>query len=434
MITIDPEFKALIPPLDADEKAKLEENLKSWGGAREPLVVWGGTLLDGHNRYEICSRLHLPFRTEAVKEQLADKDDAKIWIIKNQLGRRNLPDYEKGRLAIIKVDLIAKKKANENLVLAGRLRQMQEKAKKQEQPFVNSQKAAPSQKSELLSLEPIAPVHRDEMAAKESGLGQQAISKIRFVEKSAPVQVKEAARAGDVSIHAAYEATKAIEKTPEEKRPTAIARIVESFKKNKDSAETKDLRDVVRDMKREEVVAQLEDVKTKEVKAASGVYDVVVLDPPWPMEKIERDVRPNQVAFDYPTMTEAELAALKVPCADDAHAFVWTTHKFLPMTLRLLDAWGLKYVCTFVWHKPGGFQPIGLPQYNCEFVVYAHRGAPKFVDTKAFFTCFEAPRGAHSEKPEEFYAVLRRVTAGRRLDMFNRRSIDGFDTWGNQAA
>ena len=151
------------------------------------------------------------------------------------------------------------------------------------------------------------------------------------------------------------------------------------------------------------------------------------------MQKIERDVRPNQSEMDYPTMTEDELAAVDIPCADACHVWVWTTHKFVPMALRLLDAWGLKYVCTFVWHKPGGFQPIGLPQYNCEFALYARRGTPKFVETKAFPVCFEAPRGKHSEKPEAFYDVVRRVTAGRRLDMFNRRPIDGFDRWGNEA-
>ena len=50
-------------------------------------------------------------------------------------------------------------------------------------------------------------------------------------------------------------------------------------------------------------------------KAVAGVYDVLVIDPPWPMEKIERDERPNQAAFDYPTMSEAEIAAVKLPMA-----------------------------------------------------------------------------------------------------------------------
>jgi N6-adenosine-specific RNA methylase IME4 len=271
----------------------------------------------------------------------------------------------------------------------------------------------------------VDPVHVDERIAKAADVSKDTVHRVREIEKNAPGPIKQAARSGDLSINAAYETTKAIARLPEPKRVEVVRRIEES--------PTTDVRTVIREVTRDIVVAKLEDVATREAKAASGVYDVIVLDPPWPMEKIERDVRPNQVAFDYPTMSEEDLRALRVPCADDCHVFVWTTHKFMPMALRLLDAWALKYVCAFVWHKPGGFQPIGLPQYNCEFALYARRGAPSFIDTKHFFVCFEAPRGKHTEKPEELYALLRRVTAGRRLDMFNRRRIEGFDAWGKEA-
>jgi N6-adenosine-specific RNA methylase IME4 len=187
------------------------------------------------------------------------------------------------------------------------------------------------------------------------------------------------------------------------------------------------------EVRRKNVKRDLQDVGKQKVKALKGVYDVIVIDPPWPIEKIERDVAPNQVAFEYPTMTVGEIADLKIPCADNCHILLWTTQKFLPSAFELLTAWDLKYVLTFVWHKNGGFQPFGLPQYNCEFALYARRGTPQFVDFKDFMTCFNAKRGSHSEKPEEFYDTLRRVTAGRRLDMFNRRAIEGFDGWGNEA-
>lgn len=188
-----------------------------------------------------------------------------------------------------------------------------------------------------------------------------------------------------------------------------------------------------REQKRQVIIEKLESVQAIEAKAVEGVYDVVVIDPPWPMQKIERNERPNQSEFDYPVMTEEELSALTIPCSDDCHVWIWTTHKFLPMAFRLIENWKLKYVCAFTWHKPGGFQPFGLPQYNSEFALYARKGTPTFIDTKAFPVCFEAPRGAHSEKPEEFYDVIRRTTAGRKIDMFNRRKINGFDGWGKEA-
>lgn len=178
---------------------------------------------------------------------------------------------------------------------------------------------------------------------------------------------------------------------------------------------------------------KIEQLRQREAMPSDGIYDVVVIDPPWPMEKIEREVAPEQVAFDYPTMDEDQLEELEIPAAEDCHLWLWTTHKFLPMALRLLTAWEFKYVCTFVWHKPGGFQPFGLPQYNCEFAIYARRGSPVFADVTDFNVCFAAPRKSHSVKPQEFYDTVLRVTAGKRLDMFNRREIEGFDGWGNES-
>jgi len=90
MIILDKEFQALIPPLSAEEKAQLEENIVA-EGCRDALITWQGILLDGHNRYEICERLDIPYRTISI--DLPDRDAAEDWIDKNQLGRRNLtPD------------------------------------------------------------------------------------------------------------------------------------------------------------------------------------------------------------------------------------------------------------------------------------------------------------------------------------------------------
>ena len=217
------------------------------------------------------------------------------------------------------------------------------------------------------------------------------------------------------------------------KTPDIARKIVARLKEDPDNNFKKLSADVNREEKRKDVIDNLESVAAIEAKEISGLFDVIVIDPPWPMKKIDRDERPNQTEFDYPTMSESELTDMHIPASDDCHVWLWTTEKFFTMAQRLLDSWGFKYVCIFTWHKPGGFQPIGLPQYNSEFALYARKGTPVFIDTKAFPVCFYADRGKHSEKPQEFYDMVRRVTAGRRLDMFNRRKIEGFETWGNQA-
>ena len=154
------------------------------------------------------------------------------------------------------------------------------------------------------------------------------------------------------------------------------------------------------------------------------------------MTKILRVVRPNQESFDYPTMSEEELAQFPVQdmAAPACHLFCWTTQRFLPHSLRLVEAWGFRYVLQMTWHKPGGFQPIGLPQYNSEFAIYARLGTPEFRDTKAFFCCFNADRREHSRKPDEFYDTIRRVTSGPRVDVFSREPREGFAQAGNEVA
>jgi N6-adenosine-specific RNA methylase IME4 len=98
----------------------------------------------------------------------------------------------------------------------------------------------------------------------------------------------------------------------------------------------------------------------------------------------------------------------------------------------LLPMWGFHCLFLMTWHKPGGFQPHGLPQYNSEFVIYGRRGNAKFCDTQAFNTCFQAERREHSRKPDAFYDTVRRVTDDGRIDVFSREKRDGFDQYGNE--
>ena len=86
-IIIDEEFKGLLPMLDSETLKLLEGNIIE-NGCRDALVLWNNILIDGHNRYEICTRLDIQFNT--VAKEFESREEAKIWIITTQVSRRNL--------------------------------------------------------------------------------------------------------------------------------------------------------------------------------------------------------------------------------------------------------------------------------------------------------------------------------------------------------
>jgi N6-adenosine-specific RNA methylase IME4 len=387
-----------LPKMAEDEYLSLRRSVKSDGyDKRHPILLHQGKILDGRHRYLAC----IDEGIAPVFMQWAGGDPFDF-VRREHEARRSWRNQE--QKALVVGDLLDQSAAwadEQQRIKDEANRKRAEAAKghefrgNQHQPIevvVPQVEARPPTKPSVSPPPAQRPQPNRTTTAKAASIGvsRPAVERAEMIKRNSPALAKQVAQ-GEIT------ATKAIQE---------IRR----------TAQTK----------------ALEEVAAREVEKPTGLYDVIVIDPPWPMVKIERDVRPNQVAFEYPTMDEAELAALKIPADADCHVWLWTTHKFMPMAFKLLDAWGLKYVCTFVWHKPGGFQPIGLPQFNCEFALYARKGTPKFLDTKALPTCFNAPRGAHSEKPEEFYDVVRRVTGGRRLDMFNRRMIDGFTGWGKE--
>ena len=98
-ITINEELKGFIPPLSDDEYHQLEKNILE-EGCRDALIVWknNGTyvLVDGHNRYGICTKNKLDFKIEL--KDFANLEDVKDWMINNQLGKRNVTEEAKSYL------------------------------------------------------------------------------------------------------------------------------------------------------------------------------------------------------------------------------------------------------------------------------------------------------------------------------------------------
>ena len=88
-LTIDSEFVSIIPPLREEEQQQLEENILADGVVINPLIVWNGVIVDGHNRYRILQK-HPEIQFTTYEKAFSDRYEAIAWICKNQLGRRNL--------------------------------------------------------------------------------------------------------------------------------------------------------------------------------------------------------------------------------------------------------------------------------------------------------------------------------------------------------
>lgn len=254
-IQIDSEFQALIPPLSAEERAQLEANLLA-DGCRDPLVVWpcatfdirldGGAtqtlryedgryqhaidehigpttawdlddnadddrideygdtitldqwphiLIDGHNRYEICTRLGLSF--EVVQKSFDSRPQARIWIRANQYGRRNLSSFVRAELAL------------------GDKADIAEIAKGQQ-----------GKRHDILPTlaEGFKPVDTREEVSKRAGISHGSLDKVEAIKAANPEpEILEAVRTGEVSINLAAQFVA----LPEEAQQEAIAAIAE---------------------------------------------------------------------------------------------------------------------------------------------------------------------------------------------------------------
>ena len=110
-LSVDPEFQSKIPPLTAEERSQLEANILEEGRLLNPLIVWNGFIVDGHNRFEILKE-HPEIEYTVLEKEFAGREEAIVWICKNQLGRRNLTPEQ--RRYLVGKQYEAEKKAGYN--------------------------------------------------------------------------------------------------------------------------------------------------------------------------------------------------------------------------------------------------------------------------------------------------------------------------------
>lgn len=171
-LNIDKEFKDLISPLSEEEYRQLEENIIA-NGCLNPIIVWNGFIIDGHNRYEIC-RKGIPIIHYDIKEMdFSNKHKVKIWIINNQLGRRNLNSFQRGELAFQICELI-QEQAKENQKSAGG--------------------AVPQKSAE--------PIDTRKELAKIAGVSHDTIDKVKKISAQASPEDLDKLRSGETTINA----------------------------------------------------------------------------------------------------------------------------------------------------------------------------------------------------------------------------------------
>jgi N6-adenosine-specific RNA methylase IME4 len=160
-------------------------------------------------------------------------------------------------------------------------------------------------------------------------------------------------------------------------------------------------------------------------------FPVLYADPPWRYEHVKTNSR--AIENQYPTMDHGALCALPVPADDDSVLLLWATAPKLAEALDLVDAWGFEYRTCLVWVK----DKIGMGYYarqRHELLLVGARGALAVpVPSRRPDSVIEAPRGAHSAKPD-LYELIDRMWPGlRKLELFARRSVERswWSTWGN---
>lgn len=184
-------------------------------------------------------------------------------------------------------------------------------------------------------------------------------------------------------------------------------------------------------------------------------YSVLVVDPPWSYGSSTGRTRTAE--HHYETIgdrgkeinrktgagIEGIIAATPViEMADkNAHLYLWTTNPKLPFAFECLRAWGFEYKTMLTWVKTkadGGVHGGGMGWFfrgATEHILFAVKGNKGIPSGLRKPNVVMAGLGAHSEKPKEFYDLLRSIypKEERMIDIYARKAHERFDAWGNEA-
>jgi DNA modification methylase len=309
MIKINEDFKRLIPALTQEEYKQLEDNILK-EGIREKILTWNGFIIDGHNRYEIATRWNLDYQTES--KYFESENEAKIWMILNQFGRRNLGNYQRSVLALLLEDVF-KLKADANLKASG-------------ENFG---------KGSVNSPKPIEKVDTRKELSKVASVGEQTIARVKVIEAKATPEVKQKLSTGEVSINQVYQEIK-----KEEKKS--------NFEQKKAEFEKP-----IKEVNTNQIILQGDSVKILPTLDENS-FDLLLSDPPYGMdfksgwnnkEKIANDkIQDTTILFE--NVLKESVPLLK----DDAHFYLFGNINFIGKIRPIIEKYlNLKNI--LIWDR-----------------------------------------------------------------------------------
>ncbi|MFJ1466662.1 MULTISPECIES: hypothetical protein [Massilia] len=193
-ITINEELRSFIDPLTPVEYAALERSLLA-DGCRDALVLWRDVLIDGHNRYDICTKHGIEFRT-VNNDKFDSLEDVMLWVIDNNLARRSVSDFQRGMLALRKKEIVAARAAQ------------------------RAAEAPPDQPAPEPADDPVDPPWSTrEDVAKAARVSANTLSQIERIRKTAAPELVDAVRSGTISVSAAA----SVASLPPEAQVAAVA-------------------------------------------------------------------------------------------------------------------------------------------------------------------------------------------------------------------
>lgn len=220
---IDPELKSIMSELAKDEKDTLENSLLQDGYKGPPIVVWEDTIIDGHNRYELCRKHNIPFEVQEM--QFDSKDEVIQWMIRAQIGRRNLSKAQRSAL-VRRFRPIYEKEAKQNQIKAGGDKKSEEYKRTVTAKLPQANDASKGRNPTT-----------DQKLAELANVSERTFRMCDKVLNSDNEGLKEDMLSGKKSINASYKELQRLEKeghkmdVPQQVKESASNRVVESNNK-----------------------------------------------------------------------------------------------------------------------------------------------------------------------------------------------------------